>query len=64
MTFAIKMLEMLTSAYNRTDIQRLGVGKAPVTNVGKLFYLAGWGFDLISLQMRRMEGKGMSRWSG
>lgn len=55
MTFAIKMLEMLTSAYNRTDIQRLGAGKAPVTNVGKLFYLAGWGFDLISLQMRRME---------
>lgn len=47
MTFAERMLEMLTSAYNRMDIYNLQRGKPPETYIGKLFYLCGMGFDLI-----------------
>jgi len=47
MSFASQMLKMLTSAYNRSDAVKLDTGESPSTNVGKLFYLAGWGFDVI-----------------
>lgn len=47
MSFAEKMLDMLTSSYNRSDKYRLQEGKPPETNIGKLMCLAGWGFDII-----------------
>lgn len=55
MSFAIKMLEMLTSSYNRTDIQNLQENKLPQTNIGKLFSLAGWGFDIIKDQAEKVR---------
>lgn len=55
MSFATDMLDMLTSAYNRTDIARLRVGEAPQTNIGKLMYLSGWGFDIIKEQAEKVK---------
>lgn len=55
MSFAIKMLEMLTSSYNRTDMQRLEENQMPQTNIGKLLSLAGWGFDIIKDQTEKVK---------
>lgn len=55
MSFAIKMLEMLTSSYNRTDIQNLQENKLPQTNIGKLFSLAGWGFVSSRTRQKRSD---------
>lgn len=55
MSFAVKMLEMLTSSYNRTDMQRLEENQMPQTNIGKLFSLAGWGFDIIKDQTEKVK---------
>lgn len=55
MSFAVKMLEMLTSAYNRTDIHNLQENQLPQTNIGKLFSLAGWGFDIIKDQAEKVR---------
>lgn len=41
------MLDMLTSAYDRSDRYRIKENKLPETNIGKVMYLAGWGFDII-----------------
>lgn len=49
------MLEMLTSAYNRTDIHNLQENQLPQTNIGKLFFLAGWGFDIIKDQAEKVR---------
>lgn len=71
MSFAIKMLEMLTSAYNRTDILELKEKRTPKTNIGKLFALSGWGFDIIHDQTEKvrlwddidvMEGETLTRY--
>lgn len=55
MSFAEDMLDMLTSAYNRTDRARIAAGQRPETNIGKLFYLSGWGFDLIKSQAEKVR---------
>lgn len=55
MSFAIKMLEMLTSAYNRTDLKNLKDQKPPETNIGKLFTLSGWGFDILKEQTEKVK---------
>ena len=55
MNFAVKMLEMLTSSYNRMDIQNLQENQLPQTNIGKLFSLAGWGFDIIKDQAEKVR---------
>lgn len=55
MSFAVKMLKMLTSAYNRSDVVNLEAGEEPATNVGKLFFLAGWGFDIIRDHTERVR---------
>ncbi|MTK05708.1 MAG: hypothetical protein F8N38_01280 [Hungatella sp.] len=55
MSFAVKMLKMLTSAYNRSDVDNLEAGEKPVTNVGKLFFLAGWGFDILRDHTERVR---------
>lgn len=55
MNFAVKMLEMLTSSYNRMDIQNLQENQLPQMNIGKLFSLAGWGFDIIKDQAEKVR---------
>lgn len=55
MSFATRMLDMLTSAYIRTDIQKLEKSEPPETNIGKLFYLAGWGFDILQEQTEKVR---------
>ncbi|EFC97251.1 hypothetical protein NQ487_19795 [Hungatella hathewayi] len=55
MSFAVKMLEMLTSAYNRTDLQNFRENKPPETNIGKLFALSGWGFDILKEQTEKVR---------
>ena len=55
MRFAEKMLDMLTSAYDRTDLPRIRSGDLPKTNIGKLFYLSGWGFDIIKDQSEKVR---------
>lgn len=73
MSFAKDMLEMLTSAYDRSDIPRLSRGEKPQTNVGKLFYLLGYGFDIIRENTERVrlwddidqaQGKSLDRYGG
>lgn len=49
------MLEMLTSAYNRSDVVRFRDGERPKTNIGKLFGLCGWGFDIIRENTERVR---------
>nr|DAD89936.1 MAG TPA: Protein of unknown function (DUF2612) [Siphoviridae sp. ctxfQ4] len=55
MSFAVKMLEMLTSAYNRSDLQNLKKNNPPETNIGKLFALSGWGFDILKEQTDKVK---------
>lgn len=55
MSFAENMLDMLTSAYNRTDKNEISAGREPKTNIGKLFSLAGWGFDVLKEQTEKVK---------
>lgn len=55
MSFAVKMLEMLTSAYNRTDLQNLKERNPLETNIGKLVALSGWGFDILKEQTEKVK---------
>ena len=55
MSFAETMLDMLTSAYNRTDLQNIRAGRTPRTNIGKLLSLAGWGFDILKEQTEQVR---------
>lgn len=49
------MMDMLTSAYDRSDLSRLQDGQVPKTNVGKLSSLVGWGFDIIKDQTEQIR---------
>ncbi|WP_313152058.1 hypothetical protein [Lacrimispora sp.] len=71
MSFAVEMLKKLTSAYNRSDVMKIEAGETPSTNIGKLFHLAGWGFDIIRDQTEKvrlwdnldaMKGKHLDRY--
>ncbi len=42
-----RMLDMLTSAYNRSDIRSTRRALPPETNIGRLFYLIAEGFEMI-----------------
>lgn len=73
MSFAKDMLEMLTSAYDRSDILRIKENKSPETNIGKLFSLFGYGFDIIREHTERVrlwddidqaQGKSLDRYGG
>ena len=55
MSFATRMLDMLTSSYTRTDLQKFEKSEPPETNIGKLFYLAGWGFDILYEQTEKVR---------
>lgn len=45
-----KMLDMLTGAYNRTDVQNANLGLPPETNIGKLFETFAWSLELVHYQ--------------
>lgn len=45
--YLLKMLELLTGAYNRQDIQNIKHGRKLETNIGRLFSLLAWGFEII-----------------
>lgn len=45
--YLLKMLELLTGAYNRQDIQNVKYGRRMETNIGRLFSLLAWGFEII-----------------
>ena len=55
MNFVVRMLKMLTSAYNREDIVTLQRGEPPKTNIGKLHSVLGWGFDLVKENAERVK---------
>lgn len=73
MSFAKDMLEMLTSAYDRSDVYVLRDEKQPSTNIGKLFSLLGYGFDIIREHTEKVrlwddidqaQGKSLDRYGG
>ena len=41
-----KMLTLLTGAYNRRDIKNAENGRPMETNIGRLFALIAWGFEM------------------
>ena len=41
-----KMLTLLTGAYNRRDIKNVENGRPMETNIGRLFALIAWGFEM------------------
>lgn len=49
------MLEMLTSAYNRDDLQNIRKGRPLKTAIGKLLGTIGWGFDIIRENVLRVR---------
>jgi len=49
------MLDFLTGAYNRRDIQNTDKGRTPETNIGKLFSLAADSFDIIHSNAERVR---------
>ena len=50
-----QMLELLTSAYARDDIQNVRQERPPVTNIGKLFSVLGWGLELTHENLERIR---------
>ncbi|MBS6956511.1 MAG: hypothetical protein KH230_25200 [Enterocloster asparagiformis] len=55
MSFATQMLDMLTSAYARTDIRKIEKLEPPETYIGKLFSIVGWGFDVFHDQAEKVR---------
>ena len=49
------MLDMLTSAYIRSDIRNAKKGLPPETNIGRLFYLIAEGFEIIFENAQRVK---------
>lgn len=67
----VKMLDMLTSAYARSDIQNVKHGRALETNIGKLFSLLADGLEVIHSNaelvrewddLEKAEGKVLDRY--
>lgn len=55
----IKMLDMLTGAYTRTDLQRAQQELKPVTNIGKLFSIFAYGVSIWSENISKKSGCGI-----
>lgn len=53
--YLVKMLDMLTGAYTRTDLQRAKQELEPVTNIGKLFDIFARNLDLIQEHTERLR---------
>lgn len=49
------MLEMLTSAYNRSDLRNARDGNPPKSNIGRLFYLIAEGFEVVYENAERVK---------
>lgn len=50
-----RMLDMLTSAYNRSDLRNAKRGLPPETNIGRLFYLIASGFEVVFENAERVK---------
>lgn len=50
-----RMLEMLTSAYIRSDIHNAKKNLPPETNIGRLFYLIADGFEVVFENAQRVK---------
>ena len=48
--FLSKMLDALTSAYSRKDVNNVKSGLEPKTNIGKLFSILAWGLETVEEQ--------------
>lgn len=46
---------MLTSAYNRNDLRNAKKELPPETNIGRLFYLIAWGYEIIYENAERVK---------
>lgn len=55
MSFLSKMLDMLTSAYNKSDEYTANNNMPTTTNIGRILEIAGWGFDLIQDNADRLR---------
>lgn len=55
MSIAKTILEMMTGAYARQDLRGFDKGKPPETMIGRLFYLYGWGIDIIREHAERVR---------
>ncbi len=53
--FWARMLDMLTSAYNRSDLRSARLELPPETNIGRLFYLIAEGFEVIFENAERVR---------
>lgn len=53
--FWARMLDMLTSAYNRDDLRNARLEQLPETNIGRLFYLIASGFEIIFENAERVR---------
>ena len=51
----IKMLDMLTGAYTRVDLQRAKQELTPITNIGKLFSIFASRLDMIKEHIERIR---------
>lgn len=45
--YLYKMLDFLTGGYIRSDMQNVASEKPPETNIGKLFGIGSWAFEII-----------------
>ena len=50
-----RMLSMLTSAYIRSDIRNAKKELPPETNIGRLFYLIAYGFEVVFENAERVK---------
>lgn len=53
--YLIRMLEMLTSAYNRRDLQNVRKGRLLETNIGKVFSLFADGLETVHANAERVR---------
>lgn len=51
----VKMLDMLTGAYTRTDLQRAKKELPPETNIGKLFEILAYHLDIVKEHIERVR---------
>lgn len=55
MNYLLKMLQILTTAYNKTDIYNADNDISPESFIGRLFAVVDWGFGLIHDNAERLR---------
>ena len=49
------MLDMLTGAYAREDVQNAEKGRPMATNIGRLFSILSWGLEIVQEQAQKVK---------